>query len=78
MVNSAMNASQHEKALRFQQLHQGAEPFFIPNPWDVGSARLLAQLGFAALATSSGASAACMGRLDGHVSREGKRSVMRR
>ena len=70
VVNSDMNVSQHEKALRFQQLHQGATPFFIPNPWDAGSARLLAELGFPALATSSGACAACLGRRDGRVSRE--------
>src|SRR4051812_19593946 len=50
VVNSGINVSQHEKALRFQQLHEGATPFFIPNPWDAGSARLLAELGFPALA----------------------------
>ena len=50
-------SSQHDKALRFQSLHQGPKAFVIPNPWDAGSARLLQGLGFAALATSSGAGA---------------------
>src|SRR5205807_2830563 len=44
--------------------------FIIPNPWDVGSARLLAGLGFAALATSSAASASVVGRRDGALSRD--------
>jgi 2-methylisocitrate lyase-like PEP mutase family enzyme len=42
----------------------------IPNPWDAGSARVLAGLGFEALATSSGASAGVLGRRDGAVTRE--------
>src|SRR5438552_1102185 len=50
-------AEQHEKALRFQALHQRPGAFVIPNPWDAGSARLLAGLGFEAVATSSGACA---------------------
>jgi 2-methylisocitrate lyase-like PEP mutase family enzyme len=62
--------SQSEKAARFEALHQGPGAFVIANPWDAGSARVLAGLGFAALATSSGASAAVYGRRDGRVSRE--------
>jgi 2-methylisocitrate lyase-like PEP mutase family enzyme len=50
-----MAASQSDKAERFRALHQGAGAFVIPNPWDAGSARILAGLGFSALATSSGA-----------------------
>lgn len=50
-----MATSQGEKAARFQALHKGPGAFVIPNPWDAGSARILAGLGFEALATSSGA-----------------------
>jgi len=63
-------AEQHEKALRFQALHQRPGAFVIPNPWDAGSARLLAGLGFEAVATSSGACAGVLGRRDGSVSRD--------
>src|SRR5881409_2764168 len=62
--------TQNEKALRFQQLHHGPGAFLIPNPWDAGSARILAGLGFEALATSSGACAGILGRRDGKVTRE--------
>jgi len=62
--------TQAEKALRFQQLHQQPGAFLIPNPWDAGSARILAGLGFEALATSSGAAAATLGRRDGQLTRE--------
>ena len=62
--------TQTEKALRFQQLHQRAGAFLIPNPWDAGSARVLAGLGFEAFATSSGASAATLGRRDGKLTRD--------
>jgi 2-methylisocitrate lyase-like PEP mutase family enzyme len=53
-----------EKAEIFRALHAG-EPFVIPNPWDVGSARALAALGFSALATTSSGFAFTLGRLDG-------------
>ncbi len=49
---------------RFQQLHQRAGAFVIPNPWDAGSARILAALGFEALATTSGGLAMSLGRRD--------------
>jgi 2-methylisocitrate lyase-like PEP mutase family enzyme len=55
-----------EKARAFQALHAG-EPFVIPNPWDAGSARVLAALGFKALATTSSGFAFTLGRLDGDV-----------
>jgi 2-methylisocitrate lyase-like PEP mutase family enzyme len=64
-----MPISQAEKALRFRALHEGPGAFVIPNPWDAGSARVLAALGFAALATSSGACAGTLGRRDGRVNR---------
>jgi 2-methylisocitrate lyase-like PEP mutase family enzyme len=53
----------------FRQLHERG-CFVIPNPWDIGSARLLAQLGFAALATTSSGFAWSIGRRDNHVTRE--------
>ena len=62
--------TQIEKADRFRSLHQGPGAFVIPNPWDAGSARILAGLGFQALATSSGASAGVLGRRDGNVTRD--------
>jgi 2-methylisocitrate lyase-like PEP mutase family enzyme len=65
-----MATTQHDKALQFQALHKGPRSFVIANPWDAGSARLLAGLGFQALATSSGASAGILGKRDGKVTRE--------
>ncbi|TLY69684.1 MAG: isocitrate lyase/phosphoenolpyruvate mutase family protein, partial [Gammaproteobacteria bacterium] len=56
---------QSEHAQRFRALHQGAEPFVIPNVWDGGSAAIMQALGFEALATSSAACAATLGKLDG-------------
>lgn len=66
----SMGIPQNEKALRFRALHEGPGVFVIPNPWDVGSARLCAGLGFQALATSSAAAATAIGRRDGGLSRE--------
>src|SRR3954471_10584629 len=54
----------------FRALHDGDAPLLLPNPWDVGSAKLLASLGFEALATTSGGFAATLGRLDGSVTRD--------
>jgi 2-methylisocitrate lyase-like PEP mutase family enzyme len=65
-----MSVSQSDKAARFRALHQGPRAFVIPNPWDAGSARVLAALGFLALATSSGAQAGVLGRRDGKVARD--------
>ena len=65
-----MTISQSDKANRFRTLHQGPGAFMMPNPWDAGSARILAGLGFEALATSSGAFAGTLGRRDGKVRRE--------
>jgi 2-methylisocitrate lyase-like PEP mutase family enzyme len=62
--------TQAEKAELFRALHEGPEPLLLPNPWDVGSAKLLTWLGFAALATTSSGFAATLGRLDGSVTRE--------
>jgi len=65
-----MSLSQKEKADRFRALHQGLGAFVVPNPWDPASARLLAGLGFQALATSSAAAAATLGRRDGGITRD--------
>jgi 2-methylisocitrate lyase-like PEP mutase family enzyme len=61
--------TQRDKADRFKALHARAGAFVIPNPWDLGSARLLASLGFEALATTSAGLANAWGRLDGQVTR---------
>ena len=62
--------TQADKAERFLTLHRPGEPLLMPNPWDLGSARLLASLGFEALATTSSGFAATLGRNDGAVSRD--------
>lgn len=59
-----------ERAERFRALHQRPGAFVIANAWDGASARVLESLGFEALATSSGAAAATLGRLDGELTRE--------
>jgi 2-methylisocitrate lyase-like PEP mutase family enzyme len=63
-------SDQADRAKRFEALHEGPELLLIPNPWDPGSAKLLASLGFKALATTSGGSAATLGRLDGSMARD--------
>src|SRR5215510_440456 len=65
-----MTVSQADKAKKFRALHEAPGSFVIPNPWDGGSARVLAGLGFEALATSSGAKAGVLGKRDGKVTRE--------
>jgi 2-methylisocitrate lyase-like PEP mutase family enzyme len=67
---SGTRPTQADKAARFLALHGGPGPLLMPNPWDAGSAKLLASLGFEALATTSSGFAATLGRLDGAVSRE--------
>src|SRR5258706_9750324 len=59
-----------EKRARFRALHAAEEIFVMPNPWDVGSARLLQSFGFPALATTSAGFALTLGRLDGGVTRD--------
>jgi len=65
-----MTTTQSGKASRFRDLHLKPGTFIMPNPWDGGSARILAGVGFPALATSSGACAGTLGRRDGAVTRE--------
>jgi 2-methylisocitrate lyase-like PEP mutase family enzyme len=60
--------TQAEKAARFLALHQAPEPFVVANPWDAGSARILAGLGFQALSTTSAGLAFALGRTDGTAS----------
>jgi 2-methylisocitrate lyase-like PEP mutase family enzyme len=78
----AMSATQNEKARRFRALHKlpimadatieaaGPGAFIIPNPWDAGSARILAGIGFEALATTSSGFAYSLGKRDGMVTRD--------
>ena len=63
-------SDQAEKAARFLELHRPGQPLLMPNAWDAGSARVLAALGFEALATTSSGQAATLGLLDGSVTRE--------
>ena len=63
-------STQVQRAAAFLELHHGDRPLLLANPWDQGSAKLFASLGFQALATTSGGFAATLGRLDGHVTRE--------
>ena len=65
-----MAATRREKVERFRALHVRPGAFVIPNPWDVGSARILASLGFEALATTSSGLANALGRVDGQVTRD--------
>ena len=62
--------TQTEKAATFRELHTQPGAFIIPNPWDAGTARLLATIGFKALATTSLGLANTLGRADSHVTRD--------
>ncbi len=59
-----------ELRTRFRRLHEGDRLFLMPNPWDVGSARLLETLGFPALATTSAGFAWSLGKPDQQVTRD--------
>jgi len=62
--------TQAEKGAAFRALHHRDQAFLIPNPWDVGTARLLQNLGFEALATTSGGFAFSVGKPDGTIDRD--------
>jgi len=62
--------TQAEKGRAFRALHESSKLFVIPNPWDVGSARILEGLGYSALATTSSGFAATHGQLDGQPGRD--------
>lgn len=61
---------QQQSVARFRALHEQDGAFIIPNPWDIGTARILASMGFKALATTSAGMAFALGLKDGAVSRE--------
>ena len=65
-----MSDSADERRARFRALHEREQLFIMPNPWDVGSARLLESVGFEALATTSAGFAWSLGKLDQNVSRD--------
>ena len=65
-----MSSSAAERRDRFRALHDGPGIFVMPNPWDVGSARLLEASGFPALATTSQGLAWSLGKLDSQVTRD--------
>lgn len=69
-ANGASTTTQADKGRAFRALHERKGAFIIPNPWDVGTARILAHLGFEALATTSMGYAFSVGRLDGAVGRD--------
>src|SRR3954465_11704264 len=62
--------TQAEKGRAFRALHERDRAFIIPNPWDIGTARLLAHLGFEALATTSMGYAFSAGRADNTIGRD--------
>jgi 2-methylisocitrate lyase-like PEP mutase family enzyme len=64
ITTNARSLTQEERGRLFRELHERADAFIIPNPWDVGTARLLANLGFKALATTSMGYAFSLGRRD--------------
>ena len=64
VLQSRWWSTQQQKGEAFRALHEG-EAFIIPNPWDAGSAKVFAGLGFKALATTSAGFAFTLGRLDG-------------
>lgn len=70
MTTSPVAPTLAEKAQSFRALHQRSHAFIIPNPWDVGSARVLAHMGFEALATTSMGYAFSLGRRDNSLDRE--------
>jgi 2-methylisocitrate lyase-like PEP mutase family enzyme len=65
-----MTRTQEEKGIAFRALHDRSGAFIIPNPWDVGTARLLAHLGFEALATTSAGYAFSVGQRDNRIGRD--------
>ncbi len=72
-----MTTTQANKAAAFRSLHRDPGTFVIANAWDGGSARVLEALGFSAIATSSGAAAGVLGRLDGKITRDEALSQVR-
>jgi 2-methylisocitrate lyase-like PEP mutase family enzyme len=69
-IRGSSMSTQAEKGKAFRALHEREQAFIIPNPWDIGSARILAHLGFEALATTSMGYAFSVGRRDNTLGRE--------
>jgi 2-methylisocitrate lyase-like PEP mutase family enzyme len=69
-MTDQINASATEPAAGFLALHRPGQPLLLPNPWDLGSARVLESLGFEALATTSSGFAATLGLPDGAITRD--------
>lgn len=69
--------SQAKRAHAFKDLHDSGDMFVIPNPWDIGSAKMLEELGYKALATTSAGFAASLGLKDYNITREMKLSHIR-
>src|SRR5271167_2882624 len=69
-TNPSATVTQAEKGRAFRALHERGDAFIIPNPWDIGTARLLAHLGFEALATTSAGYAFSVGRPDNTIGRD--------
>jgi 2-methylisocitrate lyase-like PEP mutase family enzyme len=69
-MRSSAVKNQSEKAAIFRALHERDRAFIIPNPWDIGSAKMLEALGFEALATTSWGFAYSIGKADGAVDRD--------
>ncbi|MFG2622058.1 isocitrate lyase/phosphoenolpyruvate mutase family protein [Streptomyces sp. NPDC048507] len=65
MNSTTDTAARLRRAIAFRDLHEGPRPFVVPNPWDAGTARILASFGFAALATTGAGLAHSLGRPDG-------------
>ncbi|MEU3192244.1 isocitrate lyase/phosphoenolpyruvate mutase family protein [Streptomyces sp. NPDC006992] len=70
MQQSAAVPDQYRRAVTFRALHEGPDPFVVPNPWDAGTARVLSGLGFAALATTGAGLAHARGLPDSRVTRD--------
>src|SRR5512146_184820 len=69
-INMPSQQSQADKGTAFRELHHQNDAFIIPNPWDIGTAKLLESLGFEALATTSAGYAFSVGKADGMIGRE--------
>ncbi|MFD9339338.1 oxaloacetate decarboxylase [Streptomyces sp. NPDC060028] len=75
MNRTAAAEAQYQRGVVFRDLHAGPRPFVVPNPWDAGTARLLAGFGFAALATTGAGLAHSLGRPDG-ANRVGRAEIL--
>lgn len=70
MTGHNLSRAPHNDGGMFLEMHIPGQPLLMPNPWDAGTAKVLASLGFQALATTSDGHAATLGRMDGEVTRD--------